>query len=1119
MFKFFDTKLLFGALIGLFLIAIPQKNYAQCDPLANDAPKNGIDADCDGLDDLYLHMPPYIYFVEGKKYEIFFRNLFISNHISTYTIGVLTDLQGTQTADAWSLTPTAAMAGEHPMTIQVKDAAGKILASASSVIRIAPAQTPASVSAKKIIIMGHSLVDQGIMPYYLRQMTDETGNPTITHHGTRISWSDFLTHHEGKGGSSWKYFAHEAESPLVKNGQINIRNYFDSVVCVNCNPDYFVIQLDINDFLVSGLLNGTTQQEARDFIEAIYQADILPIINAIRTTSPNTKIGICYTPPANDRPNVFLNHFGPVSILNNTFRWKKITNTIYNKYTEYFDGRESENIYLLPIHLGVDNINHYDDIDPFHPYPATSQLSGNNGYQPIAKSIYGWMKNMMNTGVNNACNLNVQVKNLQSSANNTFDNSADDTFTYALNVTGSNAGTAWKATVNSQNITGTMGTDKLMGPINVSAPQIFDVVAQNNANCKTKVVVSAAQCSNGTPQKVDLQMKITSDTQLPGLYTNFKVTYTITNNSSIAAEGVWAKVVKPAEIAFANNNPFIASQGVFEYFYSSLWEVGKIPPNGSATLVLDYFLLQTTTFPIYAQVYAQVQTDIDSKPANGNGVSSVEDDEGALIMGANACLNDVTAPVFGTCPNNIYVLTTNTSATALWNTPSATDNCATAINLTSTANSGATFPLGNTTITYTATDAAANTAKCTFIVNVTQEIIGGALACTGNVLQNATFDNNLSFWEGSGGTTAADLVSGAKYLNMCTPGTAMRQTVPAQAGKLYQLSWKAKTASATQNIGVQLKFLTSTWFVVGSEYLDFSNVGTFGTGTLQKTAPTGTVWVEVSFIKQNTGCVSIDDVCLIDAATPPTGVANCTAVSDFPWEEWISSVKIGNIEKTSSKSPYSNTTAAPFNLSKSTPNAIMLQSSWSYFTSDEYWRIWIDYNHDNIFQTTEKAYEGIMTKPANGTISKTLTSVITIPTTALTGTAKMRVIMRKGAYAEACGNIAQGEVEDFTVNITQNLATGTAREAIDFEDVQDLTLYPNPATNEVNVQLDKVNSVVFAQIYNQFGQIVRTYKVDKLENEVLTLDLNEVLNGVYFLEIETQGRRKIVKKLVVSKMD
>jgi hypothetical protein len=57
------------------------------------------------------------------------------------------------------------------------------------------------------------------------------------------------------------------------------------------------------------------------------------------------------------------------------------------------------------------------------------------------------------------------------------------------------------------------------------------------------------------------------------------------------------------------------------------------------------------------------------------------------------------------------------SATAAWTAPTASDNCAVA-SLVSNFPSGATFPLGVTTVTYTATDAAGNSTPASFAVSV-----------------------------------------------------------------------------------------------------------------------------------------------------------------------------------------------------------------------------------------------------------------------------------------------------------------------------------------------------------------------------------------------------------------
>src|SRR5262249_29588222 len=73
------------------------------------------------------------------------------------------------------------------------------------------------------------------------------------------------------------------------------------------------------------------------------------------------------------------------------------------------------------------------------------------------------------------------------------------------------------------------------------------------------------------------------------------------------------------------------------------------------------------------------------------------------------------------CPANI---TTNTGPghtacdqVVTWTPPTATDNCAVS-SFTSNHNPGDTFPVGTTTVTYTAIDTASNTATCSFTVTV-----------------------------------------------------------------------------------------------------------------------------------------------------------------------------------------------------------------------------------------------------------------------------------------------------------------------------------------------------------------------------------------------------------------
>ncbi len=80
---------------------------------------------------------------------------------------------------------------------------------------------------------------------------------------------------------------------------------------------------------------------------------------------------------------------------------------------------------------------------------------------------------------------------------------------------------------------------------------------------------------------------------------------------------------------------------------------------------------------------------------------------------------DNESPVFGVCPGNIQLNSVNASCGSLvnWTPPAASDNCGT-VTLVGSHQPGGFFPVGNTTVTYTATDAEGNTASCSFVVTV-----------------------------------------------------------------------------------------------------------------------------------------------------------------------------------------------------------------------------------------------------------------------------------------------------------------------------------------------------------------------------------------------------------------
>ena len=97
--------------------------------------------------------------------------------------------------------------------------------------------------------------------------------------------------------------------------------------------------------------------------------------------------------------------------------------------------------------------------------------------------------------------------------------------------------------------------------------------------------------------------------------------------------------------------------------------------------------------------------------------------------------------------------------------------------------------------------------------------------------------------------------------------------------------------------------------------------------------------------------------------------------------------------------------------SQTYPLSITPGLSWSGYQTNLFFRAWIDFNRNGIYEDTELVLE-------KNSISSAVNQSITIPEMAVFGTTTMRVSMKKDAYPTACETFAAGEVEDYSVTIS-----------------------------------------------------------------------------------------------------
>ncbi|MPT35786.1 MAG: T9SS type A sorting domain-containing protein, partial [Flavobacterium sp.] len=127
----------------------------------------------------------------------------------------------------------------------------------------------------------------------------------------------------------------------------------------------------------------------------------------------------------------------------------------------------------------------------------------------------------------------------------------------------------------------------------------------------------------------------------------------------------------------------------------------------------------------------------------------------------------------------------------------------------------------------------------------------------------------------------------------------------------------------------------------------------------------------------------------------------------------------------------------------------------------------------------------------------------TVPATALNGATRMRVSMKYSGIPTACEAFSYGEVEDYTVNITTS-----AREISRTTTVADITLYPNPANDILN--LTNVSEKATFRIFNLLGQEVLN---GSIRNN--SIAISTIATGNYILEIQdndTVSSKRFIKQ-------
>ncbi len=236
-------------------------------------------------------------------------------------------------------------------------------------------------------------------------------------------------------------------------------------------------------------------------------------------------------------------------------------------------------------------------------------------------------------------------------------------------------------------------------------------------------------------------------------------------------------------------------------------------------------------------------------------------------------------------------------------------------------------------------------------------------------------------------------------------------------------------------------------------------------------------------------------------------VSYCTSSGSRTTYEWIDNVELGGIANaTGAGSGYSDFTSQVGTLAQGSSNTMIVSAGFRSSSYTEYWAVWIDFNQDGTFSASEKVVSGSSSSANN------LSATVNVPSNAVLGNTRMRVSMKYNAAQTACENFGDGEVEDYTINITssarQDLVSSDA-DALGNESAIDLLAFPNPTTNFVQVRLSNRTAEISSySIVNTIGQTVQK---DELTNG--TINVSNLSLGMYILEVN-DGQKSFKTKLL-----
>jgi HYR domain/Ricin-type beta-trefoil lectin domain-like/Secretion system C-terminal sorting domain len=427
-----------------------------------------------------------------------------------------------------------------------------------------------------------------------------------------------------------------------------------------------------------------------------------------------------------------------------------------------------------------------------------------------------------------------------------------------------------------------------------------------------------------------------------------------------------------------------------------------------------------------------------------------------------ACSNDTVKPVFTNCPANITVTTTSNTAVAQWTAPKATDNC-TIPTVSSTYVMGSTFPVGTTSVTYTAKDAANNISLCSFTVTVIANRTEAALVFDSTKCYALIARNSKKLLSVANASTYAG-ANAIQWMNL--NATSQKWKIAATDSNSFSLTnklsnlnldtrWGSKAEGARLTQWTKSDAATQKWQLV--QLADgFYRVINKGTGKAMSvtngSTSDGALLIQSNYAMQTSQQWSIVEV-------PCFGTTAAFATTD-------------NL---------TTDVNAEFNRARIT---------WSDNTGykNDYYEVEKLNNTSGEFERLE-----IVNNKSYGNTPSYQTVYDNAP-------------------------IEGDNVYRVKVTYLDSLSKTSAPITLKFNGLETVKLFPNPANDYVDIDLAKFsNETINIYLYNSFGKQVAFKVVQKDKFDIVHFDISTLEMGNYVMRLAAKGKRDVIRPLQIVK--